>query len=350
MHQIKTFKRVCSLFLIFGISAIFASSCTPRAVEGLTGITATPITPSPTPRICPPNTNLASLPGLEIDSTFIVVLFDVNSVNSEALEYSDGNTTSDILSFVGKILPEILGPGDQYSMFSLGFQNYESAKLDRYNSKIVNAPEIVATPIPPEILTPIPTPTLSDAVLENQVGKNKHDSEVEAQNATATQSAFDYYCELSVYETTYKVTATAWDVTKQAEANEIATQIVKAQEEREEKIRTIETPFAGENVYEGLSHVTIDFENQCKDYNRCVLIIFDNLEDWRIKTPDYLQVNLEGVEIVSVLPQCQDIIQPSCKEVQDLWTPQFLSSHAKSVQYYNGERLEENLIKYFGDK
>lgn len=350
MGQIKAPKMLFLLMLIFAIITLVVSGCTPNAVEGLTGITATPVTPSPTPRICPSNTNLASLPGLVIDSTFIVVLFDPNSLESGSLEYSNGETTSDILSFVEKILPEILGPGDQYSMFSLGFQNYESAKLDRYSSKIVSAPEIVATPAPPEILTPIPTPTLSGAVLENQVGKNQHEAAVESQNATATQSAFDYYCGLSVYETTYKVTATAWDVTKQAEANEISTQIVKAREEREEKLRTIETPFAGENVYEGLAHVTIDFENQCKNYNRCVLIVFDNLEDWRIKTPDYLHVNFEGVDVISVLPQCEDIIQPSCKEIQNLWNPQFLTLQAKSVEYYNGDRLEENLINYFGGK
>lgn len=348
MHQIKITRLFSSLLLISTFGMLLLSSCTRNTVEGLTGITATPVTFSPTPRICPPNTNLASLPGLEIDSTFIVVLFDPNSVGLGSFEYSNGEATSDVLGFIGKILPEILGPGDQYSMFSLGFQNYESAKLDRYNSKIDSAPEIVATPIPPEILTPIPTPTLSDAVLENQVGKNKLEATVIAQNATATQNAFNYYCELAIYESTYKVTATAWGVTKQAEANEIATQIVKAREEREEKILTIETPFAGENVYEGLSHVTVDFENQCKDYNRCVLIVFDNLEDWRIETPDYLHVNFDGVEIVSVLPQCEDIIQPSCKEIQNLWTPQFLSMDAKSIEYYNGERLEENLIKYFG--
>lgn len=337
--------------LVFVLSTLILIGCSIGEIESITGITATPITPSPTPRICPPNIDLGSLDNLEIDPpTFIIVLYDVNSTNGENLEYVTGEKTSDVMGFIGKILPRLLGPGDQYSIFSLGFRGYEAAKLDRFTSIIEHAPEIVDTPQPHETLTPIPTPTLSGAVLENQVAKNQYESAVEAQRGTATQSAFEYDCEIMAYDSTHKVTATAWSVTKQAEADEIATQIVLAQTEREEKIQALETPFASNNVYEGLSHVTFDFENQCKNYERCILIIFDDLTDWRIETPDYLHINLEDVEVISVLPQCEDIIQPSCKSVQDLWKSLFDSYKVKSIEYRNGERLEEFLISYIGGK
>lgn len=350
MHYRNESRVFLSICLLVAFTALIISSCQFSNISEITGITATPMTPSPTPRICPPNIDLGSLDGLEIEPTFIIVLFDANSISSDSLEYVNKEKTSDVMSFIGEILPKLLGPGDQYSIFSLGFRHYEAAKLDRYNSKITEAPEIVATPKLHETLTPIPTPTLSDAVLENQVSKNEYISNVEAQNATATQSAFEYDCEIAAYDATYKVTATAWSVTKQAEANEIATQIMIAQNDREEKIKALETPFALDNVYEGLSHVTVDFENQCKDYERCLLIIFDDLAEWRSVTPDYLHINLENVEVISVLPQCEDIIQPSCKHIQDLWNPLFDSYKAKSVEYYNGERLEESLINYFGGK
>ena len=349
------YKSGTSIFLVISSLAItitlVISSCQLSDVPGgITGITATPLTPSPTPRICPPNIDIESLDGLEIETKFIVVLFDENLTHAESLEYLTGEKALDVMSFVGKILPKVLGPGDQYSIFSLGFRHYEAAKLNRYSSKITAAPEIVATPQSPMILTPIPTPTLSDAVLENQVAKNKYVSEVEAQNATATQSAFEYDCEKVAYDAMYKVTATAWSVTQQAEANEIATQIVVAQENRKEKIMAMETPFAADNVYEGLSHVTVDFESQCKEYERCILIIFDDLIDWRNVTPDYLQISLKGVDVVSILPQCEDLIQPSCQNVQYLWNPHFESYGAKSVTYFNGKRLEESLLNYFGGK
>lgn len=335
---------------IFSISHVL-SSCQFPGVSEITGITPTPthpITPSPTLRICPPNIDLESLPTLGIDPTFIVVLYDPNSIAGDTLEFANGDKTGNVMNFIGQVLPKILGPGDEYSIFSLGFRGYEAAKLDRYNSKITNAPEIVDTPRPHETLTAIPTPTLSGAVLENQVAKNEYDSAVEAQSGTATQSAFEYNCEVLAYETTHKVTATAWSVTKQAEADEIATQIVAAQADREIKLQALETPFAPNNVFEGLSHVTIDFENQCKNYDRCILLIFDNLTDWRNETPDYLNINLENVEVISVLAQCEDIIQPSCKKIQDKWTPLLESYGVKSVNYYNGERLEEFLLTYLG--
>lgn len=346
-HDVKLYLLY---FLMIVMIILLVSSCQSPSISDITGITPTPVTPSPTPRICPPDINLETLDGLEIDPTFIVVLFDANSSFAKPMEYINGENTTDVMNFIRSALPKILGPGDQYSIFSLGFRHYEAAKLDRYYSQITEAPDIIPTPIAPLTLTPIPTPTLSDAVLENQVAKNEYESNVEAQNATATQAAFEYYCEISAYDGSYKLTATAWSVTKQAEADQIATQIYVAQNNREERLQTLETPFASNNVYEGLSHVTVDFESQCENYDRCVLIVIDDLTDWRPETPDYLYINLEGVDVVTILPQCEDIIQPSCEKVKAVWNPLFESYKAKSIQYYNGERLEATLINYIGGK
>jgi hypothetical protein len=340
---IQFFTGVTILF-----SLILASCQFPDASE-LTGITPTPITPSPTPRICP-NVDLENLDRLEITPSFIVVLFDPNSTDAPTLEYLSGDKTADVIDFIGATLPKILGVGSQYSLFSLGFRTYEAAKLDRYSSKITEAPELIATPAPYMTLTSVPTPTLSGAVLQHQEAKNQYNATVTAQYATATQLAFEDLCHKSTYDEVYKATATQWSVTQQAEAIEIATQVDTAKIERENKITIIETPFAKNNVYEGLSHVTIDFEDQCKNYQRCVLLIFDDLTDWRGETPDYLNINLENVEIVSILPQCEDIIQPSCVAIKDKWTPLFESYGVKSVEYFNGERLEFALLNYFGGR
>jgi len=334
-----------TIFLI----ALIISSCQLPGVSEITGITPTPITPSPTPRICP-DANLENLDSFKLTPTFIVILFDSNSTNGATLEYLNEQGTSDVMDFVAVVLPKVLGAGSQYSIFSLGFRSYEAAKLDRYTSKITKAPEIVATPVPHSTLTPVPTPTLSDAVLQHQEAKNQYNATVTAQYATATQLAFEDHCQMAVYDSMHKATATQWSVTQQAEAMEIATQVEIARINRENNSAVIETPFASNNVYEGLSHVTIDFENQCKNYERCILLIFDDLTDWRGETPDYLDVNLEGVEVISVLPQCEDIIQPSCKSIQDKWTPLFESYGIKSIEYHNGERLEEFLLNHLGGR
>jgi len=350
-------KTLLIVGTILMMAALVITGCdTPiNIASSVTGITPTPVTPSPTPRICPPDINLNGLEPLKTTPTFIVVLFDANSTRENVLEYANGEKTADVMDFVGTVLPKVLGPGSQYSLFSLGYRGYEAAKFDRYSSKITESPEIVETPAPYSTLTPIPTPTTSDAVLENQVAKNEYEVAVSAQQATATQLAFEDNCEVMVYDSTYKATATAWSVTKQAEEDEIAVQISNARQERENDIRVIETPFATNNVYEGLAHVTVDFESQCQYYDRCVLLIFDDLTDWRNagpnnKIPD-LHINLDGVEVLSVLSQCEDIIQPSCVKTQNLWTDEFTDVFgAEKVDYHNGERLEEFLIETLGGK
>jgi len=345
----KKASTFVNLALIFVLTTLMLMSCSIGGIENITGITATPATPSSTPRICP-DVNLEGLDGLELTPTFIIILFDPDSTNGATLEYLTTESTSDVMDFIGIFLPKVLGAGSQYSIFSLGFRTYEAAKLDRYTSKIMRAPEIVATPVPHSTLTPVSTPTLSGAVLQRQESKNQYNATVTAQYATATQLAFEDNCQKAVYDSMHKATATQWSVTEQAEAMEIATQVEMARINRENNSAVIETPFASNNVYEGLSHVTVDFEYQCENYERCILLIFDDLTDWRGETPDYLHINLQNVEVVSVIPQCEDIIQPSCRSIQDKWLPLFESYGVKSVEYHNGARLEEFLLNYIGGK
>lgn len=317
----------------------------------ITGITPTPITPSPTPRECPPPTNLNSVDDLKIHPKLIVILFDLNSTNGQkVLEYIDGTKTEDILEFLDHVLPDILGPGDQISFFSLGFRSYNAARLDRYVSKISDSPHIVPTPRYPETLTPIPSPTNSNVGLDEYKAKVEYQTAVADQYATATQIVFEYQCALQDYQNIYQATATQWSATKAVEATAISTQI---QALRTATPQAVETPFASNNVYEGLAHATVDFSNLCSEYERCILLIFDNLTDWRNvpsqnNIPSYLQIDLHNVEVISVLPQCVTIFEPSCKEIQDLWTDELKSVGVTQVAYYNGDRLEQTLIDQLG--
>jgi hypothetical protein len=274
----------------------------------ITGITPTPITPSPTPRVCPPVANLENGDNLRIHPKLIVILFDTKSTGGQkVLEYTDGSKTADILEFLDHLLPNILGPGDQVAFFSLGFRGYNAARLDRYVSQISESPRIVTTPRYPQTLTPIPSPTKSSVVLDEYKAGVEYQTAVANQYATATQMVFEYQCAVVDYQTIYQATATQWSVTKAVEATAISEQI---QELQIATPKPIETPFATNNVYEGLAHVTVDFNELCNSYERCVLLIFDDLTDWRNvpsqnNMPPYLQINLSKVEIFSILPQCE---------------------------------------------
>lgn len=317
----------------------------------ITGITPTPITPSPTPRVCPSAINLDGIDDLELHPKLIVILFDPNSTKGQkVLEYTNGSKTGDILEFLDHLLPNILGPGDEVSLFSLGFRSYNAARLDRYVSRISDSPRIVPTPRYPETLTPVPSPTKSGVGLDDYKANVEYQTAVADQYATATQVVFEYQCALQDYQNIYQATATQWSVTKAVEATAISTQI---QALRTATPQALETPFAPNNVYEGLAHVTVDFSNLCGKYERCVLLIFDDLIDWRNiplrnDMPEYLQIDLHKVEVIAILPQCTTIFEPSCKAIQDLWTDELKSVGATRVDYYNGDRLEKILIDQLG--
>ncbi|MBI1854661.1 MAG: hypothetical protein HYR93_02150, partial [Chloroflexi bacterium] len=276
------------------------------------------VTPSPTLRICPPNQKIASANDLKLHTTFIVILFDQASVNSSTMAYMNGQTTGDAFAFIKKVLPELLGPGDQYSIFRLGYRSYEAARVDRYSSKIIDAPQIGATPAPYATLPSITPPVIyvDEAVLQKIKDENTYKTAVAEQQATATQQDFEYNCNITAFDNIFAATATMWSVTQTAVATEISSKL--------DGISTpsssaLEPPFA-DTVYEGLSEATIDIETQCSRYEKCVLLIIDDLYDWRNTTPDHkvpdLYINLKNVEIVSIMPNCTDIYQPSCKNIQ----------------------------------
>jgi hypothetical protein len=173
---------------------------------------------------------------------------------------------------------------------------------------------------------------------------------VAAQQATSTQLAFEDLCVVSAYATANQGTVVAWTATNQAGSTEIATHISASKNTP----TPIETPFAKDVLYEGLGHASIDFKAQCPLYDRCVLLIIDDLIDWRNtasdnQIPDYIDFDLNGVETIVVIPNCRDINSPSCTRLQDLWTDEFISFGAKNpIKYLNGDRLEERLLTLLG--
>ncbi len=264
------------------------------------------------------------------------------------MKYLDGRTTGDAFAFIKDVLPELLGPGDQYSIFRLGYRSYEAARVDRYSSKIMESPQIGATPAPYAILPSITPPIIytDEAVLQKIKDENAYKTAVAEQQATATQQDFEYHCNIAAFDNMFAATATMWSVTQTAVSTEISS---KLDEASTPPAVALQTPFA-DTVYEGLSEATVDFEAQCSHYDKCALLIIDDLYDWRNTTPDHkipdLHINLKNVEIISIMPNCTDIYQPSCKNTQNLWTDELKGFGAKSVEYVNGNGNENSLEEY----
>ncbi len=355
--QSKQFLRFFFLsMLITSLVSILLSSC--GLAEAVTGITPTSTVPSPTltPTIyCPPvELDVAEL---NINSTFVVVLFDEEITKSFPLVYENGQTETEMYVFLSKFLPSVLGPGSEYSLFRLGYRYYEEAKIVRDASRIIAAPDLVSTPAPPEAYTAIPSPTKSGVTMADIIATNEYATQVAQQYATATQIAIGYQCQQNIYNDLYKATEVAWSATQVSEQERINESILTVQPNISDN--SAERPLGGNNVYEGLSHVTVDLNSRCPDYSRCVLIVIDDLEDWRSQKPEYLNIDLKEYEVVLVVPSCSDLVSPECEKIQNKWLPQFVNvfqSEAKKITFVNSlgserkEGIDSFLVNYFFER
>lgn len=338
------------LFLI--LSLVGCGSNDPGTIiENITGVTATPVTPSPSPTPtlnCPPIA--LELAELSTVSTFVAVVFDEELIENYPLVYENGQPEANPYIFLSDVLSRALGPGSEYSLFRMGYRRYDHAKIIRDASRIVSAPELVSTPAPPDALEAIPTPTKSGVTIADVKATQDYAAQVVRQVATQTQIALEYQCQLSLYESEYQATQVAWGTTQLAEKERIQDTVLTAQPTGELPPEAYQGSLS---VYEGLAHATVDFQSRCSEYSRCVLIIIDDLQEWRPRTPDYLSINLSGYDVAIVVPTCSEIVSPECSELQDKWIPQFRDDLGSSdIQFVNsngserGEGLDVFLLNY----
>ena len=91
-------------------------------------------------------------------------------------------------------------------------------------------------------------------------------------------------------------------------------------------------------------------ENECYMFERCMLIIYSDMNDARSIMPEYLSVqlrNLRDVEILGILPNCEDLYSPVCGNAIETWKRYLFINNinARSVDFINGENLEMDLFR-----
>lgn len=355
MNLCKIVTRKMIVLLLFALVFSVGACIDPNAnniAEVLTNITMTPVPPSPSPTpTCPSNVTFSTPEGWEPTPTYIVVLIDQTIIRGEVLQYADGRRTSDTLGFFAEVLPRVIDPGDGYSLFRLNVRSYESARITRGGSSLNEAPQFPPTPEPQYTLTPIGTLTPNaQGVLAQDNEKREYTTSVAAHHIVETKIAHLDNCIRQSYKDTFQDTVDAWHATQTTEAGRIATSIHQTAEAYLDYVNALETPFASNVIYEGLSHVTLDFEGNCGSYARCILIILDDLDAWQITRPppQNLYINLTGVEIIVIMAHCLETIQPSCQKVIDHWTQEFDAYGAleEDLQFISAVGLEQFLIEY----
>lgn len=324
---------VIAILVVF----LFVSSCTPSQPSGsIFGPTFTPSkTPSLTPTNCPPVTlDRTPVPGT-IKPYLILALFE-DTPESRAQTNQDIEMLKDVFS-------EHSEPGDYILMMRMEPTTLSSATFFQEKITLVPPPPLPPLPTMYPTFTPIPPPTSTPDTTLGQTALANHVTQtVTASFPTASYQAFLHQCAMNAWEFQFMATQTSHD-----EAVE------KAVKDSTGKIQNISaTPISSTAVWNGLSHVTLVLENECDKYQRCIVLIFSDMDEVFYsprETAIYLPLqngHQEKVEILVSMRNCQFLFSGACNKWKSFWED-FFFSRSTPVFFVNSNVKEtiESMLK-----
>lgn len=348
----KSKKTVLRLALFFNLLLIILVACQPGSKTPAPGYATWTPSPSAT-ATCIPNISLSTPEGWG-SSRLIVILFDPRSMGDQYLELENKEKTQDISFFVGRMIPRLIKPGDQISVFQLGYSSFDDAVVTRLFS-YVEVPQLYNTPSPRETLTPLPPTNVPTPGFVAVATHNAVVVQSTQRAGTETANKARYGCEVIYWNNIVMSTATAWGAIATSEIGELNKKLNEEMKDfyeidddqiRETPFKTNELYYGG--LYNGLNFASTVFRAECKNYTECILLIVDDLQFYGQNNPDNLPIDLKGIKIDVVIPNCRYIDQPSCMKVRDYWNNEFIKFGAGEAEYWNGVRVEINLLNAIG--
>jgi len=331
------------LFLFLIIFTIYKPAAKPAATQVVNRTsTASPVL-TPT---CQANMLLATQAGLNPPTKLIVIVYDPLAKVIPELDLSNGAKITNIPSFVSKIIPDLMGTGDEISVFQLGYDSYTAARVTRQYSYLTIYPQLYVAPsystltaLPP---TGVPTPGYGEIATKNAfIGTATARAVVEAANSAS------YNCQVLYYNANIRSTATAWKQMQVEDNNSISTAEVGDFATVTPGHQNLSELVYG-GLYYGLYFASVDIKSDCAKYDECDLVIVDDLHVYGKHNPEQLPIALKGVNVYVIMPNCRDINQPDCASLQSYWETEFQGFGASNIVYWNGVRAEYNLLGKIG--
>lgn len=320
-----------SKFLVI-LFSIIVIGCGPNPFDP----TRTPTsTYSPTPTNCPPVTlDRTPVPGT-IKPYLILVLFEDTPGFHE-----QNNHDIDMLR---EVFSESAEPGDYILMMRMEPATLSSATFFQEKIALVPPPSLPPLPTMYPTFTPIPPPTstpdttLGQTALANQVTRT-----VTASFPTAEYQSFLHQCAMNAWEVQFMSTQTSHDE-----------EVEKVVNDSIDKIQDISVePISSTAVWNGLSHISLVLENECQNYQRCVVLIFSDMDEVYSDprdTPIYLPLqgeNQQKVEILISMRNCQFLFSGACNKWKTFWE-EFFYSRSTPASFINAnvEEVIESILK-----
>jgi hypothetical protein len=308
---------------------------------------AATLTPAPVGSpTCPANMQLSTPIGVDQSTRMVVILYDPHADINPGLDLTSGERLTNIPEFVTRIIPDLAGPGDQISVFQLGFDSYTASRVTRQFSYLTSYPQLYVAPSL-VTFTPLPPTTEPTAGFGEVATKNAARIQGTARAIAEAANLAIYNCQVAYYNENISATGTAWIQMKSADISAISTAAASDMLTVTPSIINInELAYGG--VYYGLYFATVDILADCKKYDECDLIIVDDLHVYGRHNPLKLPIALNGVNLYVIMPNCRDLNQPDCTELQDYWTTEFQGFGISNINYWNGVRAEINLLDGIG--
>ena len=332
------------LSVCLAVLGLFISSC--AAVADLLP-TTTPI-PSATPTCLPPPQRDGLIE--EIDSRPTLLVFLVESQLTEL------TTIEQAYDFIGSRVPQLLVPGDHVVVLRTGFSTYEDSKVVDQNPIEVTRQAIPSSPTAPAILEP-PTQITPTSQTSLGQGRDRDNATATANvlHANATAEWHNFNCEFSNWGEIFSEEAQDWEATRESVVRNMTNELQGTLEASKPDFQTTPRVFPRANsLIEGLIQTNriLDGIGCTKEdtsdsrYKRCVLIVWDDMSDWRqsgITNYDF-GINLNNIDSLIVMTACERYYEPECAELWTFWKDQFDNEFkAKSAIYTDILSAEEEL-------
>ncbi len=322
----KSYSLVISLLL----SLLILSNCGPGPFD------PTP-TPTNTPSLTPTNCPLVILDRTPAPPTIrpylILVLFED--------AYQPQNNQD--VEMLRNLFREHAEPGDYVLMMKMEPLTLEAATFFQGKLDLISPPPIPPVPTKYPTFTPIPPPATTPDTTIAQTAQVNHITEtVTASAPTATYQAFEHQCAMKIWKGEFLEIETNYQDEKQRIKDGFADTL---------------TPFSGDPisrtaVWHGLEMATLVLKNECSNYQRCILLIFSDMDEVNLKPTTstiYLPLpdgNNDKLEILVTMRNCLFMFTGSCGKWKNFWE-NFFSSQSISAEFVNGNSEEaiESILK-----
>lgn len=198
-----------------------------------------------------------------------------------------------------------------------------------------------------------------DAYTVSATQISKSNNQIDHDNECASQSwALNYGDSERIYNATLKASldtfmtaivatqnahATQLPITVTAQVAKLLTAIPPETPPVPPPLITLERAMSSADVFDGLGNASALFRDQCKTDTRCILIIFDQMVDWRDKRPK-VEMGLQGVEIAIIFPQCMSESTPQCTALADKWEKEFTDLGSTNTTHNIQKNAETTLL------